>query len=643
MKNEPEIIKLLKEEEVKGRRGRNLLKLKHPLKQSKIISDKENNIFENESERKLSSEISKDAKKLGNININFSLSLKLTLIVLSVSAVIIVSLTFINIQEQTSFFEKAYSDKAVALAQALDANIGTNQSELNNEHDLQTRIYAFINNNPDVLKININAPDQEDGELKVIASSDLNSIGNPSSSYNDLSFKESEIVKIPTYKDDSHSLTVITPLHLQGRVAGTYEMTLSMNSAYADLGIRVRNLITVSAISIFLLVISFLYLLRRIIVKPIMTFRDAAKMIGKGDLNTQINVSSRDELGDLASAFNNMTADLKQSRVEIERYSKTLEKQVYERTKELEKSKEELRAKVEALEENKTAMLNIMLDLKKTITDLEEAKKQIDKQNMELKSAQDELFSLNKDLELKVKERTADVERILKQKDEFIGQLGHDLKNPLTPLVGLLPMLEEREKDPKVKEHLGVIIRNVEYMRDLVIKTLQLARLNSPLTKFEIQDTNLLEGINNVIENQQLFLKENNIAVENKINEDIFVKADKLRLEELISNLLTNAIKFTVNEKGKIVVDARKNGGIVTISIKDAGIGMTEDQLGRIFDEFYKADESRHEMDSSGLGLTICKRIIERHGGRIWAESSGKGKGSTFYFTLNSGDEKDKE
>ncbi|GAH44071.1 unnamed protein product, partial [marine sediment metagenome] len=65
-----------------------------------------------------------------------------------------------------------------------------------------------------------------------------------------------------------------------------------------------------------------------------------------------------------------------------------------------------------------------------------------------------------------------------------------------------------------------------------------------------------------------------------------------------------------------------------------SGIGITREQIDRVFDEFYKADESRHDFDSSGLGLSICKRIVEKHGGRIWAESSGKGKGSTFYFTI---------
>jgi signal transduction histidine kinase len=73
---------------------------------------------------------------------------------------------------------------------------------------------------------------------------------------------------------------------------------------------------------------------------------------------------------------------------------------------------------------------------------------------------------------------------------------------------------------------------------------------------------------------------------------------------------------------------------MVTISVKDTGLGMDSDQIEKIFDEFYKVDDSRHQLDSSGLGLTITKKIVEKHGGRIWVESEGKDKGSTFYFTL---------
>ena len=129
---------------------------------------------------------------------------------------------------------------------------------------------------------------------------------------------------------------------------------------------------------------------------------------------------------------------------------------------------------------------------------------------------------------------------------------------------------------------------------------------------------------------------EKHITIENNIAPGIMVRADRVALEELLDNLLVNAIKFTP-DGGVIKFNCTENEGIVTVSIIDSGIGMTEDQLKRVFDDFYRADPSRHDLGSSGLGLSICKRIIERHGGRIWAESPELGQGSIFHFTLSAG------
>ena len=240
---------------------------------------------------------------------------------------------------------------------------------------------------------------------------------------------------------------------------------------------------------------------------------------------------------------------------------------------------------------------------------------------------------LNKTLEDKVRERTREVEKLLEQKDGFVHQLGHDLKTPLTPLTTLLPIIRKRVDDPKTQELLDTVIQSSLYMKNLVTKTLQLARLNSPTTQLHIEETNLLEEINKVIERNKTVFQEHNIEVENLISEDILVKADKLRLNELLDNLISNAVKYSPNG-GKIKIKAEKENDEIKVAVEDEGMGMTKEQLEHIFDEFYKADPSRHDFESSGLGLPICKKIVEKHGGRIWAESQGIGKGSIFYFTL---------
>jgi len=251
----------------------------------------------------------------------------------------------------------------------------------------------------------------------------------------------------------------------------------------------------------------------------------------------------------------------------------------------------------------------------------------------DLKETHRKLQDLNNTLEKKVDERTEQIRRLLKQKDEFIHQLGHDLKNPLGPLVNLLPIINKHTIGEKDKEILKVIQRNVEYMKNLVQKTLELARLNSPNTVLNFERINLKNHIDKIIKQNTYLFEQKHISVTSKISSKILVSVDILRFEELINNLLTNAVKYS-DIHDSIVIDGFVKDHTITISVQDNGRGMTDKQLNQVFDEFYKADESRHNIESSGLGMSICKRIVEKHGGQIWAESDGLGKGSTFYFTL---------
>ena len=240
-----------------------------------------------------------------------------------------------------------------------------------------------------------------------------------------------------------------------------------------------------------------------------------------------------------------------------------------------------------------------------------------------------------KKLEEDLRKRTCKVEKLLKQKNEFIYMLSHDLKNPLTPLASLLPIVKEKEQDAKAKEMLDVSIRNVNSMIELITETLDLARLDDADAGIEFVNINLRGEFETVIKNNQV-LFDNNIVVENNINENIIVDADKLLLGELISNLITNAVKYTPEEiRGTITINANEEKDVVTVSVKDTGVGLTKEQVTHVFDKFYKIGEPRPGMKSTGLGLAICKSIVEKHGGKIWVESPGPGKGSTFYFTIS--------
>jgi PAS domain S-box-containing protein len=301
----------------------------------------------------------------------------------------------------------------------------------------------------------------------------------------------------------------------------------------------------------------------------------------------------------------------------------------------------DLSVKLDKLQKSELATINIMEDLQSTIhaltvaeMEIRDKNNELQKINRELLAAREQLTFLNKNLEIKVQERTAEVENLLKQKDEFINQLGHDLKTPLTPLNILMPLIQEREKDPHVKELLDVVSNNIQYMKNLVIKTLALAQLNSLNFKFGFEDVNLSQHVQKILGMDLPLFEGKHVNIENNIPQDIIVHADFLQVKELFDNLFSNAIKYSHESGVTITLDAQKKDDTIIVSVKDNGIGLESDKLPHVFDEFYKVDSSRHDLQSTGLGLSICKRIVEKHGGRIWVESPGKGLGSTFFFTL---------
>jgi signal transduction histidine kinase len=251
------------------------------------------------------------------------------------------------------------------------------------------------------------------------------------------------------------------------------------------------------------------------------------------------------------------------------------------------------------------------------------------------KQLQDQLATLNHELEERVEQRTSEIKQLLGQKDAFVNQLSHDLKTPLTPLVALLPMLANRTEDPESKRMLELVMDNVGYMKNLTERTLQLARLNSPSVQLKSEKVDLVSEIGNLIDSLSPVFEEKGIKVVNNTTPPLDVEVDKMLIKELLHNLISNAVKYT-NGNGVITFDNYFNGNNLEILISDNGVGIEAEQLSHIFEEFYKVDTSRHDRSSTGLGLAICKRIIERHGGSIWAESSGSGQGTTMHFTLPS-------
>jgi signal transduction histidine kinase len=217
---------------------------------------------------------------------------------------------------------------------------------------------------------------------------------------------------------------------------------------------------------------------------------------------------------------------------------------------------------------------------------------------------------------------------------EFINIAAHELRTPVQPILGLSQVLIAEKKGGKYSELLLVINRNAERLQQLIEDILDVTKIESQSLHLRIQKFNLNHLISsvisehkNMIERQQCHKK---IVFDFK--DDINIEGDKGRISQVVSNLLSNSIKFTKEEGSIIITSEQKKEGnknIVVVSVKDAGPGIDSEILPRLFTKF----ASKSEIGGTGLGLYISKSIIDAHGGKIWYDNN-IGKGTTFSFTL---------
>jgi len=218
--------------------------------------------------------------------------------------------------------------------------------------------------------------------------------------------------------------------------------------------------------------------------------------------------------------------------------------------------------------------------------------------------------------------------------NEFINIASHEMKTPTQSILGYAELLEDSYKK---NEDVDAIKRNAVRLQKLATNLLDVSRIESQTLKLRKEIVNMNEKIVNVkkdIENQSPHsLAVRILIIEPRENNPIYVQADKIRLYEVLANLLSNAVKFTQKGTVSISTDIRSNTSNnrdeVIIRIRDTGVGIHPEILPRLFTKFTTRSDR-----GTGLGLFICKGIVEAHGGIIWAENNSDGKGATFSFTL---------
>lgn len=253
------------------------------------------------------------------------------------------------------------------------------------------------------------------------------------------------------------------------------------------------------------------------------------------------------------------------------------------------------------------------------------------------------LEEMNEDL----KHKTEKLQELDKEKEEFSAMITHELKTPLVPVIGYSELLLDGtlgELTPKQKEKAQVINNSATSLLRLISDLLDARKLELGKMKLDICDVSAKEIVEQCIDGLRLSAKSKEIDLNYSVQDNLEARCDSKRIQQVLYNLLTNAMKFVDPGIGRVEITvvrqtSSSNGdgrSALLFTVKDNGAGIPKDKQGNLFKKFYQADTSLgRKAGGTGLGLAISRGIVEAHGGKIWFESDGEdGKGSTFYFTL---------
>lgn len=437
---------------------------------------------------------------------------------------------------------------------------------------------------------------------------------------------------------------VAMPIEDRGKTIGVIR-TSFFNSKFNLLMSRLlRDMVSISVV-IILVALIIILIFSRNITKPLNQLSLAASRVASGDFNTKVKMRGQDEISELSLSFNNMTKRIK----------KLFDKVISQ--------KEELDALIYTIKEGlvllkKNGQIVLFNEAFKRIA----AKTNISGYNIESVLDHPELKKIIKEAKKKYLPQTKEIEinnnyylvssNILSTKDEivllfhniteikqfeeikkdFVVNVSHELRTPLTAIKGFVETIEE-DIPPDQKYYLSIISRHTDRLIRIVNDLLTLSELEQDRLKLDISSVDMKDMFDYTLKLFEFKLKDKDLVLNYEADDEIpHIDADRYRIEQVLINLLENAIKYT--DKGEIDVRLSSNLSHLTFEIGDSGIGIPKEDQSRIFERFYIVDKSRsRRVGGTGLGLSIVKHIIALHHGEIFLESD-IGKGTRFTITL---------
>jgi signal transduction histidine kinase len=245
----------------------------------------------------------------------------------------------------------------------------------------------------------------------------------------------------------------------------------------------------------------------------------------------------------------------------------------------------------------------------------------------EIKQRNQQLFKSNERSEMALKQ----AEYLNEQKNEFLSVAGHELKTPLTILRAYTQMALRSQCSPETLSHLKKVDTQALKLQTMIMQLLDISKIETGKADYNMELVNFNEYLNDMIDLIRQLVPSHELII--SMDEPQLLYIDKLRMEQVIMNIVGNAAKYSPGGK-QIYLDTKfQPNGDLLFSVRDLGIGMSEEELDKVFEKFYRVEDVTKLYNGLGMGLFICSKIISDHGGKIWVESV-KEQGCTFFFSI---------
>ncbi len=428
----------------------------------------------------------------------------------------------------------------------------------------------------------------------------------------------------------------------EGRTVGIVRVSVILKEIETILKGARLEVIKASLIVLFISILISI-LLSFVLSTPVRRLKGVFERLAKGDYSVRALRSRVLELDTLASGFNEMVLMIKNAFKEVEEKRKELV-EIIDNLKEglmvLSREGKILQANksfkemvgIEKIEERFFWEVLRIPDFKELFEEIKK-KEFISKKEM---LCRERIYQTScvrvEDKFIFVFNDISELKQIEKIKRDLITNVAHELKTPLTAIKGFGETLWEDIKDEENKRYIEIIIKHTDRLIKIVSDLLLLSKLEDKRFELEMVDADISEIASNVVKLFESNVRAKNLNFEVFIEKPLILKGDPFYLEQMLINLLDNAIKYT--EKGTVGLEIKKESKFLKIEIYDTGIGIAKSHIPRIFERFYVVDPARSkEKGGTGLGLSIVKHIVELHNGEIKVDSK-VGKGSRFIIIL---------